>query len=149
MGQITKKLGKRILLFSLVTYALFDVVRTWLQTQKTIADAVGSEISLIRSPLAMIADALLLLAATISISFARPWGYALGTAFSAWLLYRGFEKWLFICSATNLPRSSLAVFDYWIHNAQGGWDLVRFALTVVILVFSLVSFTQSKINSAA
>ena len=148
MEQITSRLRKRILLWGLVTYAIFDVVRTWLQTQQTITDAVASGISLIRSPFAMIADALLLLAATISIRFAKPWGYVLGAALSAWLLYRGFEKWLSICSATNLPRSSLVVINYWISDAHGAWDLIRLALATVILVFSLARFRLPKTISS-
>ncbi len=141
---LVRVMSLRIVWLLLIVYAIFDVARSWLHTQQFVASAVASEVSLIRTPLAMMAEALLLLAATISMRFGKTWGYVGGAVFSAWVIYRGFEKWLSISAAIELPRLSLAVFSYWISYAQGAWDFFRLALAIIVLVYCVAHLTQSR-----
>ncbi len=122
-----------------VAYAIFDVGRTWLRTQQFVADAVASGISLIRTPLDMMGDSLLFLAASLSTRFAKPWGYLAAVVFSFWLLYRGFEKWSSIASAIDQPRFSIAVISYWFSYGDGGFDFARLLLAITILVYSIIA----------
>lgn len=133
----------------LVTYSAIDVAITWIRTQRTVADAMSSEISLIRTPLAMMGDSLLLLAATVSARVGRVWGHLAAIAFSTWLLYRGLEKLNAIAAATDRSSFSWSVISYWWFYANAVWDFPRLILAVVVIVYALIVLNRSYFKSPA
>jgi hypothetical protein len=125
-----------------VSYAVFDVILTWLRTRQFVADALTSEISLIRTPLSLMGDALLLLAATLSARFDKWWTHLAAVVFSVWLLFRGVQKWSYIASALDVAITSPSVISYWFSRANGGWDFPRLVLGLAVLVYAIIAMSR-------
>jgi hypothetical protein len=126
----------------LVVYTVFDLVWTWIRVQRLVEESTAADMSLIRAPLALMADSLLLLVAVAGLWLRKPWNFLVVITGSGLLFYLGFEKWRLIASAIEAPLGSWAVLRYWWSYGSAEWDFPRLVVGAVVLLYSAISLSR-------